>query len=68
MQWGYTENGRMVLSNKAPTYPYIRLDYQPFKWLTFNYVHAFLNSNIIDSVRSYGTGTGAGVYGDVRIH
>lgn len=65
--WGYGENGRMVLSDKAPTYPYIRLDYKPFKWLTFNYTNAFLNSNIIDSVRSYGTGTGAGVAGDVRI-
>ena len=65
--WGYGENGNIVLSNKAPTYPYIRLDYQPFKWLTFNYTHAFLNSNIVDSFRTYGTGTGAGVYGDVRI-
>lgn len=65
--WGYGENGRMVLSNKAPTYPYFRFDYQPFKWLTFNYTHAFLNSNIVDSVRSYGTGTGAGVFGDTRI-
>ena len=25
--WGYGENGRIVLSDKAPTYPYIRLDY-----------------------------------------
>jgi trigger factor len=24
--WGYGENGRIVLSDKAPTYPYIRLD------------------------------------------
>jgi hypothetical protein len=63
--WGYAENGRMVLSNKAPTYPYIRLDYKPFKWLTFNYTHAFLNSNIIDSTRTYGTGSGA--FGDIRI-
>ncbi len=65
--WGYAENGRMVLSDKAPTYPYVRLDYKPFKWLSFNYTHAFLNSNIVDSLRSYGTGTGAGVSGDIRI-
>ncbi len=64
--WGYAENGRTVLSDKAPTYPYIRFDYQPFKWLAFNYTHAWLNSNIIDSNASYRTGTG-GVSGDIRI-
>jgi hypothetical protein len=65
--WGYGENGRLVLSDKSPTYPYIRFDYQPFKWLQFNYTHAWLNSNLIDSNASYGTGTGAGVGGDIRI-
>ena len=64
--WGYAENGRMVLSNKAPTYPYIRFDYKPFQWLQFNYTHAWLNSNIVDSNASYNTGNG-GVSGDIRI-
>jgi hypothetical protein len=54
--WGYGENGRVVLSDKAPTYPYIRFDYHPFNWLSFNYTHAWLNSNIIDSNASYNTG------------
>lgn len=58
IRWGYGENGRIVLSDKAPSYPYIRFDYQPLKWLRFNYTHAWLNSNIIDSGRSYGTGSG----------
>jgi hypothetical protein len=53
---GYGENGRTILSDKAPTYPYIRLDYQPLSWLRFNYTHAWLNSNIIDSNRTYNTG------------
>ncbi len=51
--WGYGENGNIVLSNKAPSYPYIRLDYKPIKWLSFNYTHAWLNSNITDSSLSY---------------
>lgn len=55
--WGYGDNGRLVLSDKAPAYPYIRLDYRPLPWLKFNYVHAWLNSDIIDSTRSYPTGT-----------
>lgn len=64
--WGYGETGRIVTSDRAPTFPYLRLDYRPLKWLQFNYTHAWLNTNIIDSVRSYGTGT-SGVIGDVRI-
>jgi len=51
--WGYGENGHIVLSNKVPSYPYIRLDYSPTKWLSFNYTHAWLNSNITDSTLSY---------------
>ena len=51
--WGYGENGNIVLSNKVPSYPYIRLEYNPIKWLSFNYTHAWLNSNITDSNLSY---------------
>ena len=51
--WGYGENSNIVLSNKAPSYPYIRLDYKPLSWLSFNYTHAWLNSNIPDSSLSY---------------
>ena len=56
--WGYGENSNIVLSNKAPSYPYIRLDYKPLKWLNFNYTHAWLNSNIADSSLSYFTNSG----------
>lgn len=58
--WGYGEAGRLVLSDKAPVYPYIRLDYQPLPWLSFNYTHAFLRSNIIDSSDSYPIPGGTG--------
>lgn len=51
--WGYGDAGRIVLSDKAPTYPYIRFDYKPLPWLRFNYTHAWLQSNLIDSNRSY---------------
>ena len=62
--WGYGEGGRLVLSDKAPAYPFIRLDYQPLKWLKFHYSHAWLHSNLIDSNRTYLTGNN--VYGGVR--
>ncbi len=66
MLWGYGETGRIVMDQKAPSYPYIRFDYEPLKNLRFNYMHAWLNSNIIDSASSYLTRTG-GVSGDVRV-
>jgi hypothetical protein len=58
LTWGYGENGQMVLSNKAPYYPYIRLDYMPLPWLNFNYTHAFLQSGIIDTLNSYSIPSG----------
>ncbi len=64
--WGYGENGRIVLSDKAPTAPFIRFNYKPFKWLQFNYTHTWLNSNMIDSNATYGTNSG-GVSGNIRI-
>lgn len=56
--WGYGEAGKIVLSDKAPAFPFIRFDYQPFSWLRFNYTHTWLNSRIIDSGLTYNTGTG----------
>ena len=64
--WGYGENSNMVLSNKAPSYPYLRLDYKPLTWLSFNYTHAWLNSNIPDSGLSYLTNS-ARLGNDARI-
>lgn len=64
MLWGYGQNGRIVLSDKAPAYPMIRFDYSPLKWLRFNYMYAFLNSAVIDSARSYSKGNS--LYGTDR--
>lgn len=64
--WGYGENGRIVLSDRAPSFPLIRLDYNPIKWLRFNYFHGWLNSEIVDSAKTYPTYNG-GVSGDIRI-
>lgn len=64
LQWGYGENGRLVMSDKAPSYPFIRMDYQPLKWLKFHYAHNWLNSAIVDSARSYPKGNQ--IYGTER--
>ena len=62
--WGYGESGKIVLSDKAPAFPFIRLDYQPLSWLRFNYANTWLNSNIIDSNLTYNTNNP--VYGGLR--
>jgi len=55
LNWGYAENGKIVLSEKAPSFPFIRLDIHPTKWFSFNYIHAWLNSDVIDSNSFYST-------------
>ena len=65
--WGFGESGKIVLSERAPSYPLVRFDYHPLNWLRFNYMHAWLNSNLLDSNKTYNTYTG-GVSGDVRVN
>jgi hypothetical protein len=55
LQWGYARNGKVVLSNKAPSFPFIRLDARLTDWLRFNYFHGWLASDVIDSTKMYPT-------------
>ncbi len=64
VNWGYGQRGKIVLGNKAPSFPFIRLDYKPVKWFVFNYAHTWLQSNVIDSSRIYNLGNN--VYGGRR--
>jgi hypothetical protein len=49
LEWGYSESGLLVLSQKPPSYGFIRLDIKPVEWLKFNYMHGWLSSGVIDS-------------------
>jgi hypothetical protein len=53
MEWGYGKSGLLVLSQKTPSFPFLRLDIHPVDWLSFNYFHAFLSSDVIDSQKTY---------------
>jgi hypothetical protein len=64
LTWGYGQGGKLVLSEKAPTYPYLRLDLQLLPWLRFHYSHAWLKSDIPDSSKSYTIADS--IYGGVR--
>ncbi|MEA5404552.1 capsule assembly Wzi family protein [Arcicella sp. DC2W] len=55
LTFGYGTAGKLILSEKAPTYPQIRLDINPVKWLSFTYAHGWLNSNLVDSSSIYAT-------------
>ena len=61
---GYGKYGNIVLSDKAPAYPFYALNYQPSAWLKFNYMHAWLQSGVLDTRASYDLNNM--VYGGVR--
>lgn len=46
---GSARHGNIILSDKAPSFPFIRFDFFPVDWLRFFYFHGFLVSNIPDS-------------------
>lgn len=58
LSWGYGLAGNIALSGRAPSFPFIKFDFEPWQWLRFSYFHGWLQSNIIDSARSYSTGSG----------
>lgn len=53
INWGHGERGLLTLSSKAPSFPYFRLDLYPTDWISFNYFHAWLESDVIDSTIIY---------------
>jgi hypothetical protein len=58
IEWGYGDNGLLVMSQKAPSFPLIRLDVNPVEWLSFNYFHAWLSSDVVDTTSFYPTENG----------
>lgn len=56
--WGNNYHGANIFSGRIPSVPQIKLQVKPVRWLEFNSLHAWLNSNIVDSVRTYNYGSG----------
>ncbi|MBW7887938.1 MAG: hypothetical protein H3C35_06210 [Bacteroidetes bacterium] len=61
--WGNGENGNLILSTKAPSFPQIKLQAQLSKDFTFTYIHGWLYSGIVDSARSLQNATLGGSLG-----
>jgi hypothetical protein len=53
VQWGDNNFGGLIFSGQTPSFPMITLNARPFKWLTLDYIHGWLISEVIDSSSSY---------------
>ncbi|MBN1181784.1 MAG: hypothetical protein JXB49_05805 [Bacteroidales bacterium] len=51
--WGTNYHGSQIFSGRTPSFAQIKLNLKPAKWFEFNYVHGWLVSSVVDSVRSY---------------
>lgn len=51
--WGNNQHGSNIFSGRQPSFAQLSLKIKPVKWLEFNYVHGWLVSEVVDSVRSY---------------
>jgi len=51
--WGDNYHGSNILSGRAPSFPMLTLNLKPAKWFEFNYFHAWLVSNVVDSSYYY---------------
>jgi len=56
-QWGTAYNGPNIFSGRTPSFPMIKLHLNPVPWFSFDYVHAWLVSDVLDSAASYQSGT-----------
>ncbi|MGA9291867.1 MAG: capsule assembly Wzi family protein, partial [Ignavibacteriaceae bacterium] len=49
LNWGSGNGGKLILSDKAPSFPLIQFNFSPVSWLSFTYFHGWLKSNVVDS-------------------
>lgn len=49
IEWGSGVSGKIILSDKAPSFPFVRFEFSPVDWLKFVYFHGWLHSALIDS-------------------
>ena len=51
--WGNNYNGAIIQSGLTPSIPMLKLHIRPTKWFDFNYYHAWLTSDVVDSSLTY---------------
>lgn len=58
--WGENNHGSNILSGRTPAFARLELSLQPARWFEFQYVHGWLNSEVVDSARSFYTSASYG--------
>ena len=53
IRWGDSYHCSNILSGRNPAVPMLSLQLTPCKWFQFDYFHAWLVSNVLDSTRYY---------------
>jgi hypothetical protein len=67
LNWGSGIGSQLILSDKAPSFPLIRFDFNPVSWLSFTYIHGWLHSGLIDSSSfRYGVVPGRNTYSQIE--
>lgn len=61
LQIGSSSLSSVILSDKAPSFPYLRLELHPTNWFRYNFIHAWLDSDLIDSTSIRSTGVNSEV-------
>ncbi|MGQ1889275.1 hypothetical protein ACT29H_02415 [Thermophagus sp. OGC60D27] len=51
--WGHGYNGTNIFSGNVPSYAFISLVVSPVSWLELRYLHGWLVSEVVDTVRSF---------------
>lgn len=60
IRWGEAYYASNILSGRSPAAPMLSLQLTPCKWFQFDYFHAWLVSNVVDSTYYYLENTTAG--------
>lgn len=60
IRWGETYHASNILSGRNPAVPMLTLQLTPCRWFQFDYFHAWLVSNVLDSTYYYTENTTTG--------
>ncbi|MBN1416736.1 MAG: hypothetical protein JW973_16680 [Bacteroidales bacterium] len=52
-EWGNFYRYPNVFSSKPPSITHLKLNIKPVRWFEFNYMHGWLASGVVDSLRTY---------------
>ena len=64
-EWGTNYNGASIFSGHTPAFVHLDLNVKPVSWFEFNYTHGWLNSELVDSSRTFTISNAYGTSGRI---